>query len=282
MAAVSTNTVPVNTSATTDAYSGFNIHVGTTVSAGVVVTSISGDDTGSTLNVLGGTFCQTAVPASGEFVIGCIPLEGQSTTAAGLLATLTFNTTGDGCVVASLLTGFTDVFLRGRRRPLNTYTTNDADNSQQSVSLERPGRHPRRHWQSSGDCVLPTATPTDTPTVTNTPLPTEHADADADTDAVRHGRLPDGVADADAGRATERHADGDRHAGDRDVHRHRDGHPRTGAASRRDGAAATRARRARARRHSPARHGRRIGWGRIGRGLVRGQHRRRGAAAPAR
>jgi hypothetical protein len=114
--------VPVNTTAATDAYAGFNIHIRATASAGVTVTSMSGSATGSTI-ISGGdpssVSCASSVPAAGELVYACVALNGQSTTAAGLLATLTVSTTGNGYVDVHLVTSPTIDLAH-----LSTFTVN--------------------------------------------------------------------------------------------------------------------------------------------------------------
>jgi hypothetical protein len=96
-------TVPVNASTTApDAYRGFHLHVAVTPSAGVTVNTITGSATGSTLDT-GGLFCNTQVPAPNEVNYGCVALDGQSSTAAGLLATMTLGVTGNGCITVRLI-----------------------------------------------------------------------------------------------------------------------------------------------------------------------------------
>ena len=96
-------TVPVRAGTTsTDAYKGFHIHLSAVTSAAVTLTAISGSATGGTLDT-GGLFCTTQVPGPHEVNYGCVPLSGQSTTAAGLLATMPLQSTGDGCIRVRLV-----------------------------------------------------------------------------------------------------------------------------------------------------------------------------------
>ena len=67
---VSTNTVQVNTTATSDTYNAFNVHLTTNVSPLVTLTSISGDGTGGTLEVIDTVFCPAAsAPEPGGAVV---------------------------------------------------------------------------------------------------------------------------------------------------------------------------------------------------------------------
>jgi hypothetical protein len=95
--------VPVAAATTSaDPYNGFHLHVAAATSAGVALTEISGSATGSTLDA-GGLFCTTQVPAVHEVNYGCVALAGQSTTTAGLLATMTLHATGNGCITVRLV-----------------------------------------------------------------------------------------------------------------------------------------------------------------------------------
>lgn len=99
-------TVPVNTTAATDPYAGFNLRVRSVASRGVTLTGISGSAIGSTLLSSGdpnSVSCQSAVLVPGDLVFGCVALSGQSTAAAGLLARLTVAASGDGCVLLRLI-----------------------------------------------------------------------------------------------------------------------------------------------------------------------------------
>ena len=160
--------VPVNTTATTDAYSGFNMHVTTNISPGAALTSIVGSDVGGTIQVQGNTFCSSSTPAAGQRVFGCVALEFQNSSSAGLLATLTVTGSGNGCIQVTLVTGFVD-------QNLNTYTVNDADNSAQAVTVSSAVANVLVGSGILSDCgSAATATPpsTDTPTATNTPSAT--------------------------------------------------------------------------------------------------------------
>lgn len=95
--------VPVTaTTASPDGYNGFTLHVASTPSAAVSLASISGSTTGGTLDG-GGLYCTTHVPALNEVTYGCVPLNGQSSTSAGLLATMTLHASGNGCIKVRLI-----------------------------------------------------------------------------------------------------------------------------------------------------------------------------------
>ncbi len=116
--------VPANTSAASDAYAGFNLHARAVASGGITLTGMSGSAAGSTILSAGdpgSVACYGSVPMSGDLVFGCVALNGQSTSTAGLLATLTVAASGNGCVAVRLITtavGDPDIAL------LNTYTIN--------------------------------------------------------------------------------------------------------------------------------------------------------------
>lgn len=175
---VSSNTVQVNTTATTDTYNAFNVHLNTNVSPGVTLNSITGSETGGTLEVLGAVFCPlTAAPTPGAAAFGCVSLEGQEITTAGLLATFTFDAAGDGCIQTTLLTGFLDGDLNPDASR-NTYTGNALDSSQQSVVVSSATANILIGTGAIGDCgtaaatATPTATDTPPPLATSTPSPT--------------------------------------------------------------------------------------------------------------
>ncbi len=160
--------VPVNTTGTTSTYGGFNIHVGTNVSPGVTLTSITGSAVGSIVSQTGDPsdvsdlFCQSTTPAVGERVFACVGLAGQAITTAGLLATMTFNATGNGCIQATLLTSTVDANL-------DTYTVNADDSSAQTVTVSSAVANIFIGTGGIGDCG--TAAPTATATATDTPAP---------------------------------------------------------------------------------------------------------------
>jgi hypothetical protein len=168
-------TVVVNTTATTDTYNAFNVHVATNVSPGVTLTGISGSETGDTLITQGSVFCPpTVIPAVGEAAFGCTGIAGQAITTAGLLATFTFSASGDGCIQATMLTGFTDNsgFPDASR---NTYTGNADDGTQQAVTVSGTAANILVGAGVIGDCG--TAAATATPTATDTPPPLATATA---------------------------------------------------------------------------------------------------------
>ena len=115
---------PVRTTAATDAYAGFNLHVRAVASGGVALGGMSGDSAGSTIvsgNDPSSVFCHGSVPVAGDYVFACTALNGQSTTTAGLLATLTVTASGNGCVSVRLVTvPSSDAAFA----TLNTYTSN--------------------------------------------------------------------------------------------------------------------------------------------------------------
>ena len=124
LGAASGASVPVSTTAATDAYAGFNIHARAVASPGVTLTGLSANAAGSTILSMGdesSVFCHGSVPAPGDFVFACAALNGQSTPAPGLLATLAIVASGNGCVAVRLITvaaSNSDV------AHLNTYTVN--------------------------------------------------------------------------------------------------------------------------------------------------------------
>lgn len=169
--AVSTNTVPVNTTTTTDTYSGFNVSVATNVSPGVTLTNITASAVGSIVSQTGDPsdisdlFCSSGTFASGTRNFGCTGTAGQAITTAGLLTTLTFVATGDGCVQASLRSGNVD-------QNLNTYTINFDDSSAQATIVGSGVANILIGTGVIGDCGSAAATPTATATETPPPLAT--------------------------------------------------------------------------------------------------------------
>lgn len=96
----SANTVPVNTTTATNQWSGYNIYISTGTSSGVALTSIAGAN-GTLLT--GSTVCGASTPLPSDKVWGCG--SASTVTASGLLATFTFNASGNGCITAVLVAG---------------------------------------------------------------------------------------------------------------------------------------------------------------------------------
>ncbi len=160
---VSGTTVSVNTTETIDPYGSFNLHVSAKLSPGVQLASIVGNDAApsqGTLSSLGQTFCASFTPATWEEVFGCTAFVGQTTTASGVLATMSFNATGDGCIVTTLLTGFTDSYPPRPSAALNTYTMNSADSTEQSVIVSTATAEIMVGAGVQADCLVATGPPT--------------------------------------------------------------------------------------------------------------------------
>jgi hypothetical protein len=163
-------TVEVNTSAPTDPWSGFNIHLGFVASAGVTPGTVSAV-TGSGLT--GSTFCPAlSTPAAGERVYACTGISGQLITTAGQLAVFTFNATGNGCIQVTLINTLGDPNLA-------TYTVDANSSSAQTNVVSAVPAMLLVGTGSVPDCGAagPTNTPTNTPaaatnTPTNTPMAT--------------------------------------------------------------------------------------------------------------
>src|SRR4029078_5151609 len=83
---VSGTNVPITAGVSVDTWNGFNLHVHADVSGGVTLSSLTGSSSGSILAAGGSVFC-TSTGTLPEKVYGCVGLDGQSITAAGLLAT---------------------------------------------------------------------------------------------------------------------------------------------------------------------------------------------------
>jgi hypothetical protein len=161
--------IPVDTTVATDPYSGFNIHVTTSLFGAVSLTNITADATGSTIDAgAGSLFCTSSAFSGGGRVVGCVALSsGQWTTAAGLLDTLTLVATGDGCIAVQLATtGQSDANL-------DTFTINADDNSAQANVVDTTAVPVPVGTGTVEDCAgqAATATPTDTPTPVDTPTP---------------------------------------------------------------------------------------------------------------
>ena len=107
LGSTSGNQVPVNSEAAVllpEEYRAVNVHVHMDISAGVNLASVALDSSGSILP--SPLFCAgPAVPAGlpNDRVFGCTVLGDGSTAAGGLLSLLTFNSTGNGCIVVSLV-----------------------------------------------------------------------------------------------------------------------------------------------------------------------------------
>lgn len=161
-------TVPVlATTAAADPYSGFNIHVTTSASAGVLVDALDLNANGTILAPAGELFCYQGSPLpTNERVIGCVSLPVRSVTSEGLLATLAVTARGDGCVYIGL------VSIPGDPAH-DTYTVSyavaPADPTMQQNSVNTSPLHLLIGRGTEDDCPLPTATPTSTLTPTITP-----------------------------------------------------------------------------------------------------------------
>ena len=168
-------TVEVNTSAPTDPWSGFNIHLGFVASAGVTPGTVSAV-TGSGLT--GSTFCPAlSTPAAGERVYACTGISGQLITTAGQLAVFTFNATGNGCIQVTLINTLGDPNLA-------TYTVDANSSSAQTNVVSAVPAMLLVGTGSVPDCGAagPTNTPTNTPAAaTNTPTNTPMATTDTPT-----------------------------------------------------------------------------------------------------
>ena len=175
LGAVSGADIPVNaTTVATDPYDGFNIHIHMFISAGVSLTNVTADNTGTI--VPGTLFCPAPAAPAGlpdDRVYGCTVTTSESTIASGLLTTLTIVATGNGCVAVNLEEDVTEDPI------LDTYTINAADSTAQSNSVDTATvREVLIGTGTAGDCSPPTPTPTNTPipptatpTPTNTPVP---------------------------------------------------------------------------------------------------------------
>jgi hypothetical protein len=129
------NTVAVNTTAPTDPYSAFNLHLHANPSPGVAISSIVGSNVGSVLSKTGDSSdlsCASATPMATDRVFACENVGGGTAmiTAAGLLASFSFNATGNGCIVVNLITVFGDTSSN-----LNTYTVDSATTSMEANAV---------------------------------------------------------------------------------------------------------------------------------------------------
>lgn len=158
--------LPVNTTAPTDPYSGFNIHITTTISPGVILSAITGSFTGSTIDTGNAfdVFCGLSSPVVTDRVYACVGLVGQSTTAAGKLAALTFNASGNGCIKVQLVHDASSM-------QLDSFTTNASDNTPQTNVVAAATANVLFGTGTVLDCLdIPTPTPTPTLTPTQTPI----------------------------------------------------------------------------------------------------------------
>jgi hypothetical protein len=157
--------VSVDTTAATDGWSGFSIHIGYAASAGVTPGNVA-EVPGTGLP--GSTFCVPTTPATSEVIFGCVGLAGQSVTAAGQLAVFTFEASGSGCIRLTL------IHVAGNSI-LDTFTIDAKTTSVQINVVSAATAYLPVGTGTVDDCtVIPTATSTpQTPTVTATATPTD-------------------------------------------------------------------------------------------------------------
>jgi hypothetical protein len=163
------NQVPVNAVTTaTSPYRGFNLHIHANVGAGVNLTSIAPSNVGTVISVAGDSsdvYCVSA-QAVPDMVYGCVGLAQQAITSGGLLATFTFNATGNGCIRAHLV----DVPATIADPILDTYTIDSNTSSAQSNAVSLTPVNILIGSGTADDCAgVATATPTSTRTSTSTP-----------------------------------------------------------------------------------------------------------------
>ncbi len=160
---VTGNVVNVNVTTSANPWQAYNIHVSTNVSAGVTLSSIAGANG----PLLPGAFCTPDPSIPGDLMLGCFtfPANIVSVTSAGVIATFTFNATGNGCIVVRLVT----VPPSPLSASLDTYTADTGDGLPQTNTVSAATVNVLIGTGIVADCVVP---PTATPTVTNTPLPT--------------------------------------------------------------------------------------------------------------
>jgi len=126
--------VTVVTGAATDPWSGYNIHIAAALGGGLVLSSITNVN-GPLLT--GSPFCVDSDPAAGQRILGCtaVGTTPPSIVAAGTLAVFTFNTVGNGCLVAKLITvpgnQTTDTYTVDRAS--TTPQTNVVDTTPQTI-----------------------------------------------------------------------------------------------------------------------------------------------------
>jgi hypothetical protein len=162
-APVGLNIPVVASTVATNPYGGFSLHIATNASAGVTLTSLTFDASGSVLGPTDSLFCTTASPTPVERLGACISLVGAQVTSAGLLETLTVGATGNGCVYVAL------VQVPGNAAS-DTYTVNVSDDTAQSNNVSLIPVHLLIGTGTEGDCP---ATPPPPPTATNTPTATD-------------------------------------------------------------------------------------------------------------
>lgn len=158
--------IPVLTSASTDGYSGANIHL----SWDPTLLSFSGfDTTGSTLSG-GSPICVPAADSGGAgAVVACSAVGSFTTTAAGVL--MDFKLTPVGPVGCSTIHVSTLNAPDNAGTTFGSYTINADDGQPQANTYGGDLLAP----VNGGTCVAPTSTPTQSPTPTNTPSPTATA-----------------------------------------------------------------------------------------------------------
>ncbi len=155
------SSVPVNTTAATDAYSGFNVQIVTSTSPGVWVIGVTGTFAGGTIDT--GTPSDVSCWSYPPTIYGCSRATGPGVSMAGLLATFTFSAVGDGCVKAQLV-------HEPNNSLLDTYTINAADHMAQSNTVSTTTVDIVFGVGTATDCLnVPTLTPTWTPTLSPTP-----------------------------------------------------------------------------------------------------------------
>ena len=162
--------VPLDTTAATDQYSGFSIHVRWSAP---LLSYASVDTSGGTL-AAGAPLCLAASDGDGlGVVVGCssTALPAGQTAAAGTLAKVSLNQLATGCAQLHI---FTLNGPDGGDSTFGSYTIN-ADDTSPQLNTYGPDAFA---GVSGGVCLTPTATstatktPTLTPTATNSPTPT--------------------------------------------------------------------------------------------------------------
>ena len=126
--------IPVSAGTTVaNAYKGHNVHVHVAAGGTAALTDISGAVTGSVYSSFSkAPFCTKGTPTGmpNDRILACTLLGSDSTSAGGVLQTLTFTATGNGCLDVSLVTD------SGGSPTLNTFTINAADNTQQANTVD--------------------------------------------------------------------------------------------------------------------------------------------------
>lgn len=177
-------------------YSGFNVHFAYSASAAVSVTGVGFSVVGSLLGAPSDLFCSRLVTPDTlpyDRVVGCTNIAAGSSISAGLLLSVTFSASGDGCVLIRLQNTPGDANL-------GTYTVDAWDITPQNNVVDTTSQRAVLVGAGTiaecpnGPAATPTATNTrtlDTPTPTPQVVGAPHVElGDAISDGPHNAHVP--------------------------------------------------------------------------------------------